>query len=396
MPVLWLAVLVARAGALSGARARSAAPRTRAAASPVDRDASAVDRRGALPVDRRGALRGLAAAAALPLLLPRDSSAALRGDDGSTIPQAVLLLPEGPPRTVVVTGANSGVGLAGAKLLASRGHRVVCACRTQAKADLAAAACGFGAEAAVCDLADLASVRAFAASVQKVDTLVLNAGLAPNAADKEPKRTKDGFELTIGTNHLGHFLLYSLLEKQLQAPGKRLVVTASPVHDPKSGGGSVGSTAALGDLRGLQTPNFDMVDGGAYDADKAYKDSKLCNMMFTAEASRRLSANGGTANAFSPGLIASPDGFFRYQNPVFARIFDTISRVAGVAETSEFGGAALAFLAADNSFDGVTGGWFDTEPPGKHQLLSHSPSAEAQNVEKQKELWKLSAALVHA
>eukprot|EP00966_Prymnesium_polylepis_P096705 2240445-Prymnesium_polylepis.1 len=69
-----------------------------------------------------------------------------------------------------------------------------------------------------------------------------------------------------------------------------------------------------------------MVDGGPYDPDKAYKDSKLCNMMFMAEASRRLAAQKVTVNAFSPGLIADPKGFFRNQNQVFANIFNTITK----------------------------------------------------------------------
>ena len=109
-------------------------------------------------------------------------------------------------RNIVITGANSGVGLAGAKQLAAAGHRVVCACRTQAKADAAAAAALDAASAAPtrpggiavgaeCDLADMKSIRQFAARMAKegpIDTLVLNAGVAMNQADKAPRRTADG------------------------------------------------------------------------------------------------------------------------------------------------------------------------------------------------------------
>lgn len=289
---------------------------------------------------------------------------------------------------------SSARRLEGAKLLSDAGHQVICACRTQSKAESAAMACGSGALPAVCDLADLSSVAEFARSdlARSADTLVLNAGLAMNTADKIPRRTKDGFELTIGTNHLGHFYLYRLLEDELKKKqGFRLVVTASPVHDPTSGGGSVGSTATLGDMAGLAGgAGFEMIDGGPYDPDKAYKDSKLANLMFAAEAARR----GVMVNSFSPGLIASPEGFFRYQNPFFARAFDTISRVVGVAETPKFGGSCLAFMATDTSLEGVAGKWFDTEPPGKHQLLCHPPSEEARDVDKQKLLWKLSDQLV--
>lgn len=288
--------------------------------------------------------------------------------------------------------------LEGAKLLTAAGYEVVCACRTLAKAQTAAASCGALAIPAVCDLADLSSIRTFAATnlARTADTLVLNAGLALNTADKEPRRTADGFELTIGTNHLGHFYLYNLLEADLRKRrGFRLVVTASPVHDPTSGGGSVGSAATLGDMAGLKAgPRFDMIDGGSYDPDKSYKDSKLANLMMVAEAARRLRPYGATANSFSPGLIPTPNGFFRYQNPLFANAFSTIATFVGVAETARFGGSCLAFMAADKSLDGVTGEWFDTEPPGKHQLLCHAPSSEARDVDKQKLLWALSEKLV--
>lgn len=345
---------------------------------------------------RRDALVDLAAG-----LVVGSSPASALEQESRVVSASELLAFSRPPaasaRRIVVTGANSGVGFEGAKLLTAAGHSVVCACRTLAKAEAAATACGPLASPAVCDLANLSSVRAFAATAKakSADTLVLNAGLALNTADTAPRRTVDGFEETIGVNHLGHYLLYRLLEPGLKKRGARVVVTASPVHDPTSGGGKVGSPATLGDLAGLMSgPTFDMVDGGAFDADKAYKDSKLCNLMFAAEAARRLAPAGATVNSFSPGLIPSPNGFFRYQNFVFARLFNGIATVVGVAETPRFGGSCLAFMAADASLNGVTGEWFDTEPPGKHQLLCHAPSAEARDLQKQKKLWALSAKLV--
>ena len=138
-----------------------------------------------------------------------------------------------------------------------------------------------------------------------------------------------------------------------------------------------------------------MVDGGAYDPDKAYKDSKLCNLLFVAEARKRYANAQVTVNAFSPGLIADPKGFFRNQNPQFAKTFDYISRnVAKVAESNEFGGAALAYLAVDPEVAGASGRWYDSYPPGAHQLAVHAASAEAQDAAKAKELWELSAKLV--
>ncbi|KAL1528956.1 hypothetical protein AB1Y20_010278 [Prymnesium parvum] len=363
------------------------------------------------PPPRREALRLGAAslASTLPPLLPTSALEAPSIQRTVSQPQLLASLASAPPRDIVLTGANSGVGLAAAQLLTAAGHRVVCACRTQAKADAAAAQCrafaaaharrgGGGARGAACDLSSLRSVREFAASLRgaPVDTLALNAGVARGTAEAEARRTSDGFEETVGVNHLGHFLLASLLVPNLEAAARpRLVVTASPVHDPTSGGGNVGAAASLGDLAGLAAgPGFSMVDGGVYDADKAYKDSKLCNMLFMAEASRRFAAKGITVNAFSPGLIADPKGFFRNQNQVFATIFNTITKVAGVADTNEFGGSALAYMAVDPALDDVTGAWYDTLPPGKHQLAVHAASDEARDVEKQKRLWMLSSELV--
>lgn len=382
--------------------------------------ATTSSRRRALAAGWAGALGAAAAVTRAPEL-------ALAADKVEV--ESVLLLSTleaglatAPVRRVVVTGANSGVGLNGASRLVAAGHQVTLLCRTQAKADGAAAACQQFADAqqaagsaafreggsvvgVVCDLADLASVRACAASLQNqpIDTLCCNAGLAMNTADKAAKRTAQGFELTVGTNHLGHFLLANLLKGALaKSPNGagRLVVTGSPVHDPKSGGGDVGSTASLGDLAGLAqaaaAPNggsFDMVDGGPYDPDKAYKDSKLCNLLFTAEAAKRWAASGIQVDAFSPGLIPSPDGFFRNQNPAFAKTFSAIAGLAGVSETNAFGGAALAFLAVAPALPRATGGWYDSYPPGKHQLAVHPPSVEAQNVDEQAQLWALSAKL---
>ena len=117
-------------------------------------------------------------------------------------------------------------------------------------------------------------------------------------------------------------------------------------------------------------------------------------MMFMAEASRRLKSKGITVNAFSPGLIADPNGFFRNQNKLFGNVFNQVTKAVGVAETNEFGGSALAYLSADPGLDGVSGAWYDTLPPGKHQLAVHAPSEEARSVEAQAKLWEYSSKLV--
>ena len=207
-----------------------------------------------------------------------------------------LLLPNGgvhalenaplTPKNIIITGANSGIGFAGALQLAAAGNHVFLACRTLAKAQAArdeieAALEKQGKTGLVtpleCDVADMASIRQFAAdwkaSGERLDVLVCNAGVQ-FSGETAPRRTKDGFELTVGTNHLGHFLLTNLLLEELErTPGARVVMTASEVHDPASSGGQVGSPAGLGDLSGLSTKGatFDMVDGTPFDSDKAYK-----------------------------------------------------------------------------------------------------------------------------
>lgn len=124
---------------------------------------------------------------------------------------------------------------------------------------------------------------------------------------------------------MGHFYLNHLLLPKINKESGRIVVTASSVHDPESPGGKQGIPATLGDLKGFERDGkmFEMVDGNPYNGDKAYKDSKLCNILFTRELQRRLESNDATkniiVNSFSPGLITS-SGFFRYQSPLFAKV----------------------------------------------------------------------------
>jgi len=108
---------------------------------------------------------------------------------------------------------------------------------------------------------------------------------------------------------LGHFYLNHQILPLIKDTG-RIVVTASGVHDPDSPGGAQGIPATLGDFSGFEKAvvgdkTFDMVDGGMFNADKAYKDSKLCNVLFTRELQRRLNEKGSgvKVNCFNPGLI---------------------------------------------------------------------------------------------
>jgi NAD(P)-dependent dehydrogenase (short-subunit alcohol dehydrogenase family) len=178
---------------------------------------------------------------------------------------------------IIVTGGNSGVGKATASALAANGHEVVIACRTIPKAEAAAAAMPGDVEVRELDLADLASVRKFADTVDYVDVLVNNAGVLGLPLT----RTADDFEAHMGTNHLGHFALTCLLGDRIR---HRIVAVASSNY----------ATARM---------HFDDLNWHErrYNPWSAYGESKLANMLFV----RELVARGKTAYASDPGMTAT-------------------------------------------------------------------------------------------
>ena len=173
----------------------------------------------------------------------------------------------------IVTGGNSGVGKATAAALAASGHSVVIACRDVMKAKQAAAEMTGDVEVRPLDLADLASVRAFADSVNSVDVLVNNAGVMGMPLT----RTADGFEAHMGINHLGHFALTCLLADRIT---DRVVSVASATY--------LFTRIHLDDLNWHSR---------RYSKWSAYGESKLANLLFVAELTRR----GVRAYASDPG-----------------------------------------------------------------------------------------------
>ncbi|MBD2718634.1 SDR family NAD(P)-dependent oxidoreductase [Synechococcus sp. FACHB-909] len=320
-------------------------------------------------------------------------------------------------RHILLTGGNSGIGFEAAVILCRAGHRLTLPCRDRASAEAAAgrvlerAGTGTPPAAAVCDLADLESVQACAAALlargTPIDTLVLNAGLQ-YAGASEPRRTAQGHELSFGVNHLGHVLLaHQLWPLVAAAQSPRLVVTASEVHDPTTAGGKVGAPAGLGELAGLRPgQGTTMVDGSApFSADKAYKDSKLCNVLFAREFARRLEARGTPAPviAWSPGLVIPPTstgGFWRYSrqsNELGQRLFALAARsLLRLTESVENAGALLAALAVDDAYaaSGFTYLRNRVTAPGRHLFEATATSAEGQDPDLARRLWEASAALV--
>ncbi|AZS89043.1 oxidoreductase [Streptomyces griseoviridis] len=195
-------------------------------------------------------------------------------------------IPDQSGRTAVVTGANSGLGIATVEALAGAGAHVVLAVRDPRRGEAAAARIPGSVEVRRLDLADLASVREFAAGWRgDLDLLINNAGVMniPESA------TKDGFETQFGTNHLGHFALTNLLLPHLT---ERVVTVSSGAHR----------------MPGTPRIHFDNLDlTGEYAPMKAYSQSKLANLLFTLELQRRLTAAGSPvrATAAHPGWAAT-------------------------------------------------------------------------------------------
>jgi protochlorophyllide reductase len=340
------------------------------------------------------------------------------------------MVEELPRRQVVLTGGSSGIGRQAAAQLLAAGHRLTVLCRDGATAErlrgslsgttgLSGASSlsslsgtsgpGGSLTTLIGDLADLASVEACAADLARagepIDTLVLNAGLQYSGA-REPRWSAQGFELTLAVNHLAHqLLLQRLLPLLLRGPAPRLVVTASEVHDPTAAGGKVGKPAGLGELAGLrQGAGAAMVDGGAFDAEKAYKDSKLCNVLMAREVERRLRERGTPLPvlAWSPGLVIprGAGGFFRDSqrlNPIGQAVFAFVARdLLRITESPEGAGALLASLATGDAAE--VGGfqyWSNRVlGPGRLGFAKAEPSAEARSDALAAELWRLTARTV--
>lgn len=279
-------------------------------------------------------------------------------------------IPDQRGRTAVVTGANSGLGLVTARELARAGATVVMACRNVAKGQDAAAQIrrdvpGAVVEVAELDLGSLASVRAFADGVDgEVDLLVNNAGvMAP------PRReTADGFELQLGTNHLGHFALTARLIDRVR---DRVVTLSSGAH-------RIGSI----DFDDLQRER-------RYFRWTAYGQSKLANLLFALELDRRLRRAGSAVSSLAahPGYAAT--NLQTAAPPVADRLLMMVTNRL-VAQSAEMG--ALPTLYAATAPD-AEGGTF-VGPDGFAEQRGHpttvTPSAAARDEDVARRLWEVS------
>ena len=282
-------------------------------------------------------------------------------------PATAADLPDMTGRTVVVTGASSGIGAATARALAGAGAKVVLAVRDVAKGAGVAATIPGDTEVRELDLANLASVRAFAQGwTGGLAILVNNAGImmVPEG------RTADGFERQIGTNHLGPFVLTNLL---LPFVTDRVVTVSSNAHER--------ARLDLGDLNWETRP---------YRASQAYSDSKLANLLFILELQRRLDAAGSRVRAVAvhPGMVRT--NLFAHASGLAAAAIDVAGRL--VMLDPDHGARPTLFAATQD----VPGGSF-VQPDGLAHLrgdptISRASSA-AYDVDTARKLWDLSARL---
>ena len=255
------------------------------------------------------------------------------------------------------------------------------------------------------DLASLESVRQFVqdlrASGKSLDALVGNAAIYMPLL-KEPLRSPEGYELTVATNHLGHFLLCNLLLQDLErssAAARRLVILGTVTHNPDELGGKIPPRPDLGNLEGLakgfQAP-ISMIDGKKFEPVKAYKDSKVCNVLTMRELHRRYHETTGiTFSSLYPGCVATT-ALFRNHYPLFQKLFPLFQKyITGGFVSEEVAGERVAAVVADAEYNqsGLYWSWGNRQrKDGKSFIQTVSP--QARDEEKAERLWELSAKLV--
>jgi len=275
-------------------------------------------------------------------------------------------------RTVVITGANSGIGRETAEVLAARGASVVLACRDHRKATATAAALPGGTATTVdLDLGSLASVRRAADELRsrhsRLDLLINNAGLMMPPYG----RTEDGFELQLGINHLGHFALTGLLlDRLLGTPGSRIVTVSSSAHRQ--------GHIDVGDLQ---------FERRRYRPTAAYSQSKLANLLFTYELQRRLAAAGADpiAVALEPGIVSTD--LQRHASGAMGVGIAVVGKLLG-QPTAAAGALATLRAATDPAVRGAD----YCAPDGRLLNASGHPvriasSAASHDVDAQRRLW---------
>jgi NAD(P)-dependent dehydrogenase (short-subunit alcohol dehydrogenase family) len=284
-------------------------------------------------------------------------------------------------KVVVITGATSGIGQVAAEKLAEMGARIVQIARDRERGEAAITRLRDRSPAVehsiyYADLSRLNEMRRIASEIAaaepRIDVLINNAG----AIFSTRQVTEDGLERTFALNHMSYFMLNHGLGERLQASAPaRIVNTASDAHEP--------FTLDFDDLQSEQAYQGDFWQWIRYGgpAFKVYGRSKLCNILFTRELSRRLAGTGVTANSLHPGFVAT-----RFGDQTGGLLSFGIRVAKRFALTPEQGAETLVYLASSPEVTAVTGEYF-------HKCRPATPSPEARDHAKAKRLWKETADL---
>jgi len=323
------------------------------------------------------------------------------------------------PLTIFITGGSSGIGYQAVLKLISLGHNIILPCKNIFRANEVLTnifnqlPCCLSKKGKIytplMDLSDLNSIDSLCSEVKtrrlNIDVLILNAGLQYTGS-KSIRRSNQGFELTFAVNHLSHFYLtQNLLPFINRSNDSRIIITSSEVHNPMSSGGRVGAKAGLGNLKGLASgAGFEMINGGQFNADKAYKDSKLCNILFAIELSNRLNKKNIDIPVISwaPGLVISRDsqGFFRYSrkyNQLGQILFSSLARdLLRITTSNEKAGLLLSDLVCLCIYNKPGFNYYSNKllSLGKFIFEKTNISCEAQEDGLAKKLWELSESLI--
>jgi len=267
-------------------------------------------------------------------------------------------------KTVIITGATSGIGEVAAVRLAEQGARIVFTARDKGRADDTLAALKKANPTAnhaahMADLSRLAEMKRVGAELAReprIDVLINNAGALFNKRIE----TEDGLEMTFALNHMAYFVVTNLLLDRLKA-GARIVTVASNAH------------------RGAKLDFDDLQSRRGYTGFPVYSKSKLCNILFNRELARRLTGSGITANALHPGFVATR---FGNDSGGIVRAVLKVAKPIGAISPEE-GAKTMIYLASSPEVATISGEYF-------YECKPAMPTAEARNDQDAKRLWEIS------
>ena len=312
----------------------------------------------------------------------------------------------------IITGTSSGVGLNTAKALLARHWKLILAVRDPKKMQAVATEHQFDStqyEIWPLDLGNLDSVHAFVerfqATGQRLNALVCNAATYLPLL-KEPGRSPQGFEISVATNYFGHYVLSRMLIDNLAQTAKqneiaRLITLGTVTANSEEFGGKVPipAPADIGELEGLQAGfkvPISMINGKEFKPGKAYKDSKLCNMVMNREMQKRYHATTGVIfNTLYPGCVAET-ALFRDTPPLFQKIFPWFQKnITKGYVTQELAGERVAQVVADSQFtkSGVHWSWGNRNSAIR-EPFAQELSMKAKSEKLSKDLWDVTAKLV--